>query len=63
VLVGLVSVSEYGVAAGAILAGIWGPIVGALASVLTWAIRAVFLDADQYYLEGCAMAVEPFPAS
>jgi hypothetical protein len=43
VLVGLVTVSEYGVAAGVILAAIWGPILGVVASALTWAIRVVFL--------------------
>ena len=42
VLLGLVTVSEYGVAAGVILAAIWGPILGVVASVVTWAIRAVF---------------------
>ena len=43
VLVGLVTVSEYGVAAGVILAAIWGPILGVVASALTWGIRAVVL--------------------
>ena len=48
VLVGLVTVSEYGVAGGVILAAIWGPILGVVASALTWGIRAVVLRfADQ----------------
>jgi hypothetical protein len=41
VLLGLVTVNEYGVFAGVILAAIWGPILGVVASALTWAIRAV----------------------
>ena len=43
VLLGVVSVSEYGVAAGVILAVIWGPIIGLLASGVTWGIRRVVL--------------------
>jgi FtsH-binding integral membrane protein len=43
VLLGLVTVSEYGVAAGFILAAIWGPILGIVASAVTWAIRAVIV--------------------
>jgi hypothetical protein len=40
-LLGLVTVNEYGVAAGFILAAIWGPILGAVASAATWAIRTL----------------------
>ena len=40
-LVSVVAVSEYGVAAGLILAGVWGPILGVTASAVTWVVRAV----------------------
>ncbi len=39
-IVGVASASEYGVAAGVLLAVVWGPILGVVASALTWAIRA-----------------------
>ena len=39
-IVGVVSASEYGVAAGVLLAVVWGPMLGVVASALTWAIRA-----------------------
>lgn len=39
VLLGVLSGSEYGVAAGVILAVVWGPAIGSLASALTWGIR------------------------
>lgn len=35
--------SEYGVAAGMILAIIWGPILGVVALAVTWAIRAIVI--------------------
>jgi uncharacterized membrane protein YdcZ (DUF606 family) len=41
VLISVVSASEYGVAAGVILAVVWGPIIGLLASGLTWGIHKV----------------------
>jgi phosphate/sulfate permease len=40
---GLATVNAYGVAAGAILALIWGPLLGLLGAFLAWGVRRLVL--------------------
>ena len=46
VVLGVASVSEYGVAAGLFLAVVWGPIMGLLASGVTWGIRLAVVRSE-----------------